>query len=375
MKILFIIWSLRSGGSEKQLLLISTALAEAGLRPCVLSLIRTGRHDRIQTLITAARQAGVQFIEPRADSFFPALWSGLRELGKHSQRLVWTWGRRADLLGKLAKKLGRDFQLVCSVRHADPERLRRYRRFYTWEDKRVDLYVSNSHRGCELLQEHVPGSQARCRILYNALSWSEAGAPGIDLPDKPPRPLNLLMLGNLRLNVKGYGSVLDLAVRMRDAALPVKILVGGYGTEAVVRNLNAQILSRGLEEILTLVGWVQDPEAFLRRGHAFFLSSRAEGFPNALLEAMNLGLPSISTPVGDVARVFQDREHIRIVPGTPETTVEVLKDFLADWPGAVRLGKLGQARCREVFHPDVMAGEARSILENLAFPAQPDALP
>ncbi|UOY06088.1 glycosyltransferase [Muricauda sp. SCSIO 64092] len=59
--------------------------------------------------------------------------------------------------------------------------------------------------------------------------------------------------------------------------------------------LQEQIQRNGLMEVVFLKGRVKNVNTFLRESHCFVLSSFTEGFPNALLEAMAMGLPCIST--------------------------------------------------------------------------------
>ena len=61
--------------------------------------------------------------------------------------------------------------------------------------------------------------------------------------------------------------------------------------ETLIRNLN-------LQDRVLLAGHKSNPSAYLRRGELFVLSSTIEGMPNVLLEAMQAGLPVLSTECG-----------------------------------------------------------------------------
>jgi glycosyltransferase involved in cell wall biosynthesis len=69
----------------------------------------------------------------------------------------------------------------------------------------------------------------------------------------------------------------------------------------------------------------------------FALSSRAEGLPLALLEAMVRGIPPVCTSVGGVAGVIDDHKSGRLVPASsPESLSEALLEVLSDREGTAR---------------------------------------
>lgn len=70
------------------------------------------------------------------------------------------------------------------------------------------------------------------------------------------------------------------------------ILVGKGELESEIRNL---LKKYGLEEYVILYGWSNNPAPLIRNARALVLTSRWEGMPNVILEAMALGCPIISS--------------------------------------------------------------------------------
>jgi len=335
--------------------------------PCrILTLAGCQPHARIEQLVSAAQEAGVVVERPRDLSCGMGLqvWSAWARLARVREGIIWTWGLRADLVGKLAAVLHSRVRLVCALRSADRGRIVRDRRLMRFLSGRVDAYVANSHYNCELLQLAVPNTQPRCHVIYNALTEHELAEPTIELPDTVDR-LRAVMLGNIRMRVKGYDTVLRAARLLAEKSAPVEFHVSGRGDEA--QSFLAERKRLGLESVLQYHGETDRPVDFLRRGHLFLLASRVEGMPNALLEAMNLGLPCISTRVGDVGRFAEDKVHLRVVEvGGVEEIVTAIEAVRSDWFAARQMGAAGRRLCQDEFSPDRMIQRAKAVLAELA---------
>lgn len=82
----------------------------------------------------------------------------------------------------------------------------------------------------------------------------------------------------------------------RGADLDVRLVIGGTGPEEAA--IRSKIASLGLEETVTLAGYVDDKVRFLERIDVFMVTSEVEGGPISGLEAIAAGRLVISTPVG-----------------------------------------------------------------------------
>lgn len=129
---------------------------------------------------------------------------------------------------------------------------------------------------------------------------------GKDVPTKtnyidciPRQVVNFVFVGWL-VKEKGVLELLDAALFLSKKHKFTLRLIGGGTLESYCYNF---VKSNNLESYIFLDGWQEHVLVLnkLMLSHVFILPSEAEGFPNALLEAMALGLPSICTRVGGVS--------------------------------------------------------------------------
>ncbi len=129
-----------------------------------------------------------------------------------------------------------------------------------------------------------------------------------------PRPAQPYLLGAGRLvPQKGF----DLLIRgfcLAAATLPdFKLIIAGEGGESHALRELANSLGRGSAVIF--VGAVHNLAELMRGATAFVLSSRYEGFPNVLLEALACGVPTIATDCpGGVREILDDGRCGVLVP-------------------------------------------------------------
>ena len=118
-------------------------------------------------------------------------------------------------------------------------------------------------------------------------------------------------VANLRPN-KDYPTLLAAARRLVDADEPVHFVSVGQGPLA--KGLEQERDRLGLGERFQFLGYREDPIRILVAADVFCLSSRFEGLPISLLEAMASGLPVVATRVGGIPSVVTDGKEGRLVP-------------------------------------------------------------
>jgi glycosyltransferase involved in cell wall biosynthesis len=132
---------------------------------------------------------------------------------------------------------------------------------------------------------------------------------GIDLDRLAPRPsrpagtpFRVVTVGRLAPE-KGLMVLLEALLRLQESGIDVALSVVGSGRhEAAIADFVAR---NGLGERVSLVGEVPADQVpgLLREADAFCLPSFAEGVPMAIVEAMAIGIPVVSTQVGGIPEV------------------------------------------------------------------------
>jgi glycosyltransferase involved in cell wall biosynthesis len=101
----------------------------------------------------------------------------------------------------------------------------------------------------------------------------------------------VLAAGKLKRQ-KGFDTLLDAFARLRRER-PLRLVLLGRGPEEA--KLRRQAESLGVAGDVLLAGFQADPFAWMRRAAVFALSSRFEGLPGTLIQAMACGCPVVST--------------------------------------------------------------------------------
>lgn len=126
------------------------------------------------------------------------------------------------------------------------------------------------------------------------------------------RSPQLVASGRLE-HAKGFDVLLTAFALVRGHVPDVRLTIMGEG--ALGEALRAQSRSLGLQDTVTFPGFVLNPYPYYAHADLFVLSSRYEGLPNAMLEAMALGAPVIATDCpGGVREVVRDTSVHRLVP-------------------------------------------------------------
>jgi glycosyltransferase involved in cell wall biosynthesis len=156
----------------------------------------------------------------------------------------------------------------------------------------------------------------RCEVIPNPVPTnlqSRAATPGTEsLAPVETRALRVIAMGRL-VHQKGFDLLLRAFAGVAAQHLRWRLSIVGDGPDRAALESLANEL--GIAERVDFTGRVTEPESLLCRSDLFVLSSRYEGFPNALLEAMACGLACISfdCPSGP-ADIIRDRIDGILVP-------------------------------------------------------------
>ena len=322
----------RVGGLETVVAALALGLARRGHQVRVLSLLGTGADDRCVPFESLGA-AGVEVTEGR----FPGR-SYRRERDWVAERLarlpgtvVHCHGYHADLVGWWATR--RVPRPMMSTAHGFSARTARGR-VYEWLDRWVLARSDAAIAVSRPLRELLIGSgvaAARVHLVVNA--WSAGGAPldrgearrRLGLPEGGPA---IGWVGRLT-SEKGPDVMVAAA-----AALPRETPVSMIGEGAMGPALHREAQRLGL----TAVRWhgmVPAAASLMGAFDVIALSSRTEGTPMVLLDAMATGVPIVTTAVGGIPDLISPTEAILVPPDDPTALAAAIRRCLED-PAAAR---------------------------------------
>ena len=251
------------------------------------------------------------------------------------------------------------FPIIISVRN-DPKREYSNKIYYMLMRlfyPRADGYVFQTEEAKEYFafSKHI---LEKSRIIPNPLSKEY-----MDMDDVPvDRKKTIVNVGKLdaqknqRLLISAFEKI---ATDYPDWTLHI------YGEGELRKELTQLIDESGLSGRVVLEGNQADLKDKIKDAGIFVLSSDYEGMPNALIEAMALGIPSISTdcPCGGPRFLIEDGVSGRLVPVNNEKALSVaMTEYISDRAKAETAGEDAK-KIKKLLDPDLINGRWVDYIE------------
>lgn len=300
----------------------------------------------------ASRAAGVRFIELEHVRRPLNPWRdfrGLLELASLIRRerphIVHANSAKAGALGRLAAWLTRVPITIYTVHgwaftaHAGPSST-----LYRWAERLLRPLTTMTI--CVAESERRAGLEARtCGEATTVVIHNGVDLPPLRAPETRSGPCRLVTVGRLQAPKDALTLVRALAA-LQPASCEA-VIVGDGPDRPAVEN---EVRRLGLDSVVRLAGERDDVADFLAAADLFVLSSRSEGLPLSILEAMAVGLPVVASGVGGVPEVVVEGETgLLVPPGDPQSLADAIERLLDDSALRRRLGAAGRIRVAEQF--------------------------
>lgn len=318
MKVCFVVGTLGQGGAERQLVYMLQALLRRRITAKVFSLTKNeyfeqdirnlgiqvefvgeqrSRLRRLLLLVSKLKSEGADILQ--SSHFYTNLYAGVcgRLLGIPSVGAI-----RSDFVSEVNAHglLGR------------------------WQVAAPQFLVANSMAAfSSALDSGI--SPERIELVRNVVASSTTNGHA-----RSQSPVTLLFVGRLDENKRPekFIRLADAIVR-NHADVPTRFLIAGDGPRRA--ELQALASEFGLsDDRLTFLGSVADMGSLYGRAHILVSTSRREGSPNVILEAMAHGLSVVATRAGGSCEILADGRGLLVDPDDDRELMDSVAKLILD---------------------------------------------
>lgn len=312
-RVLFVSASTRGGGAERMLFNIIRSMDDAHEARLFIT-----SNDRIPDVYAHDVNA-VNANKTHAIGAFARL---LAELRKFKPQSVFTTSSNIGYMLVLAKKLLRaeyKIYIRCAVTPSEiyqpgiKERLLNLIIRFTYRFADVIIAQTDFMRTDLLSTYHLDGEKVRTIRNIVDIEFVNAQANNSDTPELNEQEYNIVAAGAL-YSVKGFDILINAIAPLIKATNRHLYILGDERYESGYRDfLQKKIDGLNASENISLLGHKSNPYPYFKAADLFVMSSRKEGFPNVVLEALALGTPVVVTDCVDWTNIIFSGENGYVV--------------------------------------------------------------
>ena len=366
-RITYVIVSLAVGGAEMQLVRLVNGLDRNRFKASLICLSdEAGLQDALASdvaVVTPTASEGATPGRGRIADGRRVMSLLLRELRRQKPDIVHAYLPRAYVAAGLAAWRRRVPVIVAGRRgftSASAYRTVWWRILAGLANRVIDVQICNSNAVREVAVAEEGVKRERTRVIYNGIdlpSLNRAALP----PELASADPQAVMVANF-IAYKGHVHVLQAVAKVLQGRARFRLVLIGDGPQRP--ELERVAAELGLGEHIVFAGRRKDAAELVGAFDFSILGSSEESFPNALMESMAVAVPVISTRVGGVPELVDDRVHGLLVPFGDVAAMAQAITWMLDHPDERhQMGDAGRKRIAADFSTERMVAETEAAYE------------
>ena len=348
MRILYVIDSMTKDGAESQLLKTLEQLPPERYEASVVLSRAEGEHISELAALPCVREITTLAGGDKRRHLLEKAFATAGIINAIKPDIVHSWLWYSNFLCGLSRKCGfwRHVPFVASQRgdyHA------RYSKLRLWLTEKViyntaDVLLTNSEPIQRYLCQRYPDK--KIQSIPNLLElptevWTQ--------PQTPETEEKLIVSVGRFAPEKGHRYLIEALNLLKQQNVAWRCTFLGEGK--LEAELRARVTEYGLSEQVAFPGFCEDVFSVLLTADVFVLPSLHESSPNALIEAMGVGMPCIASALAGIENLVEDEANgVRVPPKNPTALAAALHRVLTAPDFARRLGENARATIQQKFN-------------------------
>ena len=350
------------GGAERQLYELAICLNKSKFNPIIFCL-----SEADYPFGKMLRNKGIKvYTLKRRGHFDPFRVIKLAQLFKKEKiNLVHSFLHIPNAYSCAACWISRTNNFIASVRSREINRPPLFKLIDRWTLRRSIAVITNSRKGKNFINSFFSFDEDKIETIYNGINIREFELCNSSIRkefgiDEKSKIVSMIAKATWAKNIPLF---LEMTKQVTRRISNVFFLLVGKN---LTKNFIKKKFGISVEKNVLTLGEREDIINILNGTDIFVLTSRTEGLPNVIMEAMAAGKSVVATNVGGVPELVVDGETGYLVPSNNVEELSKAINKLLDNPkGAKRMGEKGKERVKKFFSMERMVQEMETMYLSL----------
>lgn len=331
-KILFFLWSFSLGGGAEKIL--STIVSNLDLEKYQIDILEMEHFDKgyeavpegVHILKPYKKKSYGRFIDAilwRLRIYFPTLVRNWLVKDDYDIEVSFTIMNPAFPFSK-RKEVKKIAWIHGTIEAFLKEEQAHYRNNHFEQLSHVDKIIAISKKTRESIETVYPMFQNKLQTIYNGYDFTVLLEKSEEITPVTLEKNSICVIGRLE-DLKGTDRVLEVFNELQNEVNDVHLYYIGSGEQEIF--LKEEVERLQLRNKVHFLGYQKNPYSILKQAKVLCSLSKQEGFSGAVVEAVTLGIPFVSTNVGGALELSNEGQFGEVIE-TNQEAIAALKKYI-----------------------------------------------